>query len=139
MDLADLQEIIDKETREKNNAQAAGKGQSEQWGIRALDMTNQYRKTESNLPSLSWNQALHDIAMEHCVNMAEGRCPIGHDGFGDRHKKVPFRVRSFSENVAYNHGSGDPIHTAVNGWIRSPGHRKNMLATNSNIFDTMKL
>jgi len=39
-------------------------------------------------------------------------------------------VRSFSENVAYNSGCGDPIETAVRGWINSPGHRKNMLATN---------
>jgi hypothetical protein len=93
-------------------------------------MTNEFRKQNGNLPSLSWNQALHDIAMEHCVNMAEGRCPVGHDGFKDRHKKVPFYTRSFSENVAYNHGSNDPVHTAVHGWIKSPGHRKNMLATN---------
>jgi len=55
MDLKDLQEIIDKETREKNNAQGAGKGQSEQWGIRALDMTNEFRKQNGKLPSLSWN------------------------------------------------------------------------------------
>lgn len=39
-------------------------------------------------------------------------------------------MRSFSENVAYNSGCGDPIETAVRGWINSPGHRKNMLATN---------
>lgn len=40
MTLADSQALLDKETRERNNAQAAGKGQSEQWGIRALDLTN---------------------------------------------------------------------------------------------------
>jgi uncharacterized protein YkwD len=80
MTLADSQALLDKETRERNNAQAAGKGQSEQWGIRALDLTNQFRQ-QNNLPALSWNQALHDIAMGHCVNMAEGRCPVGHDGF----------------------------------------------------------
>ena len=46
-------------------------------------------------------------------------------------RQVPFFVRSFSENVAYNYNCGDPIETAVNGWIHSPGHRKNMLAQNS--------
>jgi len=43
MTIADSQALLDKETRERNNAQAAGKGQSEQWGIRALDLTNQFR------------------------------------------------------------------------------------------------
>lgn len=67
--------------RERNNAQAAGKGLSEQWGIRALDLTNQFRKKEMNKPCLSWNQELHNIAMGHCINMATGKVPFGHAGF----------------------------------------------------------
>ena len=63
--------------------------------------------------------------------MADGKVPFGHDGFNERMRKVPFYVRSFSENVAYNYGCGDPIETAVRGWINSPGHRKNMLAVNN--------
>ena len=47
---------------------------------------------------------MHDIAMEHCVNMAEGKCPVGHDGFDERNRKVPFFKRSFAENVAFNYG-----------------------------------
>lgn len=66
--------------------------------------------------------------MEHSKNMAEGTVPFGHDGFNDRMKKVPFFIRSFSENVAYNHNMGDPCETAVIGWINSPGHRKNLLS-----------
>jgi uncharacterized protein YkwD len=70
--------------------------------------------------------------MEHSVNMAEGKVPIGHDGFQERMRKVPFFVRSFAENVAYNHNCGDPVEVAVAGWIQSPGHRKNLLS-NSNL------
>jgi len=40
MTIEDTQRIIDEQTRERNNASGAGKGQSEQWGIRALDLTN---------------------------------------------------------------------------------------------------
>jgi uncharacterized protein YkwD len=69
--------------------------------------------------------------MEHSKNMAEGQVPFGHDGFKERMGKVPFYVRSFSENVAWNYGCADPIEAAVRGWINSPGHRKNMLATNN--------
>ena len=103
MTIEDTQRIIDEQTRERNNAQGAGRGQSEQWGIRALDLTNQFRKGH-NLPALSWNQALHDIAMEHCVAMADGKVPIGHANFDIRSQKVPFFKRSFAENVAYNYG-----------------------------------
>lgn len=127
MTIADTQAIIDRETRERNNAMGAGKGVSEQWGIRSLDLTNVFRKSEMNLPALSWNQKLHDIAMGHCVNMAQGRCPVGHDGFNERHQQINFYVRSFAENVAYNFGHLDPVQTAVTGWIKSPGHRKNLL------------
>ena len=37
---ADIQKKIDDETRFRNNATAAGKGDSERWGIRALELTN---------------------------------------------------------------------------------------------------
>lgn len=63
--------------------------------------------------------------------MADGKVPIGHDGFNDRMKKVPFFVRSFAENVAFNYNMGDPVEVAVNGWIKSPGHRKNLLSTSN--------
>mmetsp|Transcript_16954 Transcript_16954/g.28708 ORF Transcript_16954/g.28708 Transcript_16954/m.28708 type:complete len:114 (+) Transcript_16954:908-1249(+) len=82
-------------------------------------------------PALAWNKHLHDIALEHSVNMANGVVPFSHQGFKDRMKKVPFYIRSFSENVAYNYGCSDPVEVAVRGWINSPGHRKNMLATNN--------
>ncbi len=45
--------------------------------------------------------------------MAEGKVPIGHAGFNERMNKVPFFVRSFSENVAYNANCGDPVEVAV--------------------------
>ena len=133
----DLQKRIDQDTANRNRAQVGpNTTDSERWGIRALDLTNQFRAStteghEGNKPALAWNKQLHDIALEHSINMADGKVPFGHDGFNDRMRKVPFYVRSFSENVAYNYGCGDPVETAVRGWINSPGHRKNMLAVNS--------
>lgn len=61
--------------------------------------------------------------------MADGKVPIGHDGFQARSDAVPFFKRSFAENVAYNMGQADAVTCAVQGWIKSPGHRKNMLST----------
>lgn len=45
---------------------------------------------------------MHDIALEHSINMANGKVGLGHDGIKERFKKVPFFIKSFSENVAYN-------------------------------------
>lgn len=90
-------------------------------GIRSLELTNNFRRTRGML-ELTWNDELYKIAMVHSQNMAEGKVPIGHDGFKERMNKVPFHVRSFSENVAYNCNCADPVETAVIGWINSPGH-----------------
>jgi len=40
--------------------------------------------------------------------MAEEKVPFGHEGFKERMHKVPFFIRSFSENVAYNSNMADP-------------------------------
>lgn len=133
----DLQKKIDEDIKIRNNGYYAGKGtNSENWGIRCLDLTNKFRAAtdeghEGNKSALKWDQALHDIALEHSINMAEGRVPFGHGGFDNRAKKVPYFYRAFSENVAYNMGTADPVEVAVRGWINSPGHRKNMLAMNT--------
>ena len=63
--------------------------------------------------------------------MADGVVPVGHANFDKRNQQVTFWKRSFSENVAYNMGHADPVAVAVQGWINSPGHRANMLATNT--------
>ena len=65
------------------------------------------------MPALSWNGKLFEIGIEHSVNMAEGKVPVGHAGFNERMQKVPFFVRSFSENVAFNYNCGDPVEVAV--------------------------
>ena len=59
--------------------------------------------------------------------MGEKKVPFGHDGFSGRVKAFPFRSRSAGENVAMSHGISSVAQTAVNGWIKSPGHRKNLL------------
>ena len=135
MNLTDLQKKIDQDTMARNRATNVNT-ESEMWGVRALDLTNRFRAAtneghEGNKPALSWSKELHDIAYTHSLDMAEGRVPFSHQGFDKRHAAVPFMVRSFSENVAYNYGQADPVEVAVRGWINSPGHRKNMLAVNN--------
>jgi uncharacterized protein YkwD len=63
--------------------------------------------------------------------MATGAMPFSHLGFNERCAQIPFAYRSTAENLAWNEGVSDTAKVAVDGWIRSDGHRKNLLsATN---------
>jgi uncharacterized protein YkwD len=68
------------------------------------------------------------IAYAHSKDMGDGLVPFGHKGFNQRYRRFPFlMVRGGAENVAYNYGHDDPSKVCVDGWIESPGHRKNLL------------
>jgi uncharacterized protein YkwD len=66
------------------------------------------------------------IARIHSENMANGKATFSHDGFEGRAKAITIPYQSVAENLAYNMGYSDPVRKAVEGWIKSEGHRKNM-------------
>jgi uncharacterized protein YkwD len=86
---------------------------------------NQYRASKK-LPPLSVDPQITQIARIHSENMASGKVPFSHDGFEGRAKAITISYQSVAENVAYNMGYSDPVRQAVEGWIKSEGHRKNM-------------
>ncbi|CAD7949910.1 unnamed protein product [Amoebophrya sp. A120] len=96
-------------------------------GRKALDYTNRFRG-ENGLPPLKWNEAMAQIAKKHAEQMAKGEMPFSHDGFNERVRQFPFHSYSSAENLAYNQGHADTAGVAVNGWIHSPGHCKNLLS-----------
>lgn len=95
-------------------------------GRKAVDGTNTFR-AQQQMPPLRWSQGLADIAAEHAGQMARGEMPFSHQGFDDRTRRYPFAYFSAAENLAYNSGVADAAGVAVDGWIKSPGHRKNLL------------
>eukprot|EP01016_Furgasonia_blochmanni_P040768 TRINITY_DN5225_c0_g1_i1.p2 TRINITY_DN5225_c0_g1~~TRINITY_DN5225_c0_g1_i1.p2 ORF type:complete len:219 (+),score=52.14 TRINITY_DN5225_c0_g1_i1:94-657(+) len=97
------------------------------FGKEALKYTNEFRKKQG-LREVEWNQELCDIGMVHSKNMADRKVPFGHQGFNDRFRQVKFGKKSMCENVAYMNGYSDVAKVAVDGWINSPGHRKNLLS-----------
>ncbi len=100
-------------------------------GKEALEFTNVFRAKQGLAP-LKWSQALADIGKVHSKNMGNGITPFGHDGFNQRVQSYPMASRSAAENVAMNNsGSVQVAEIAVNGWIDSPGHRKNLLANHN--------
>lgn len=91
------------------------------------EQINQYRKSQ-NLPPLTLNAEISKEAKAHSQAMANGTVAFSHDGFEGRVKEIgkSINYRSAAENVAYNQGYSDPATQAVQGWIKSPGHLKNI-------------
>lgn len=79
------------------------------------------------LSPLKIDPELNAIAAVHSQNMANHRCPIGHQGFEQRFAKIrqlkPNTMQA-SENVAYGYHN---VNEVIQGWIHSPGHRANIL------------
>ncbi len=99
----------------------------EQQGFDAVNR----RRVQHGLPALRWNTRLADVARAHSADMAardyfdhadpEGRHP------SDRVVMAGLPFSYVAENIARNHNMPDPVATAVNGWMESPGHRANIL------------
>ncbi len=91
-----------------------------------LYYTNRFRASKGLKP-LQLDSYCSQQAARHSRDMADGSTGFGHEGFEDRvaniSKKMG-RVGAAAENVAYGTLSAEAV---VDGWIKSPGHRKNML------------
>jgi uncharacterized protein YkwD len=99
-------------------------------GTRSLDnevlnFTNKFRRSH-NKPALELRDDLSEIARKHSQDMANGRKPFGHDGFKQRSTQVKrlFQSCTLAENVAFGATNGQE---AVDQWISSSPHRKNLL------------
>lgn len=97
---------------------------------RAFEAVNLARE-KAGLPRLASREDLARIARAHSEYQARtGR--TGHTGAGgsnpaDRALGAGIAYRTLAENVAMNQGYADPVAVALDGWMRSAGHRKNIL------------
>lgn len=92
-----------------------------------LTQINQYRASRK-LPPLTLDARISEQARAHSQAMAAGRTPFSHNGFQQRVQAIA-RTLPYSraaENVAYNQGYSDPVLQAVQGWLKSTGHRQNI-------------
>jgi uncharacterized protein YkwD len=89
---------------------------------------NDYRQSQ-NLPPLTWNGEISQQARKHSEAMANGQLPLSHEGFEERIEAIAKTVsyRSAAENVASNQGHANPGQQAVQGWLNSSGHRRNIV------------
>ena len=91
------------------------------------EQVNKYRQSQ-NLPPLALNAAISQQSRLHSQAMANGKVPFSHQGFEQRVNAIAKTInyRSAGENVAYNQGYKDPATQAFQGWLKSPGHLKNI-------------
>lgn len=92
----------------------------------ALDGTNRYRASKG-LPPLKWHDGIARIAAQHAQQMASGAAPFSHDGFDRRVAAFPVAHSASGENLALNSGVASVADAAVDGWIKSPGHERNLV------------
>lgn len=111
--------------RQPRIAQAASSIPSLEQAV--LTQINEYRASRK-LPPLSLETSISIQARAHSQAMASGRTPFSHNGFQQRVQAIARTIpySSAAENVAYNQGYSDPARQAVQGWLKSTGHRQNI-------------
>jgi len=91
------------------------------------DRIDAYRG-EEGLGALATDELLGELAREHSEDMLSGAVPFSHDGFDGRADAMfDAGFVGAAENVAVNSGFTDPVGTAVQGWLDSPGHHENIV------------
>lgn len=91
-----------------------------------LYYTNKFRASQGK-PPLILDATCSGQAYKHSKAMATGATAFGHDGFEERVARLSTvfgNIPGAAENVAYGNLDAQQV---VDGWIKSPGHRKNML------------
>jgi uncharacterized protein YkwD len=97
----------------------------------AFDEINQQRAAVGLQP-LTWSDDAAKIARVHSENMANFKffSHEGLDGSMVSDRADAFGVskwRAIAENIAYNRGYANPISFVVERWMKSTGHRENIL------------
>ena len=98
---------------------------------KAFKILNNIR-VENGLAPLSWSADMAKVARLHSGNMAKYKffSHFGQDGLmvNDRADAFGFyQWEALGENIAYNRGFDSPAEKACDGWMKSTGHRENIL------------
>src|ERR1043165_7286514 len=91
--------------------------------------TNMARQ-QYGLPPLTPNAQLTQAAQMHALNMAAQETmshSLNGQNLVDRLRRVGYAYAGAAENVAYNFGYQNPGWQLFEGWMRSPGHYKNIM------------
>jgi len=97
-----------------------------------MELLNQERWKNGQLPPLKRNAQLNNASEQHSGNMA-GRNFFAHCDLDngqapwDRMRAAGYNWNAAAENIAAGHSTPADV---ISGWMNSPGHRANILSTN---------
>jgi len=97
-----------------------------------FETINQKRK-EKGLKPLRFSGVAYKAALYHSKDMAKRQffSHVSPDGKDLRYRleKFGFKAinRMWGENIAFNFNQRDPMKVAINSWMNSPGHYKNIV------------
>ena len=97
-------------------------------GKEAVRLTNEFRRQQGLHTEVEWNDRMAEIGWKHSKLMGDGERPFGHEKFKEE-RASEMGYPASGENVFMCQGMAG-VHMAkmaVDGWINSPGHRKNLL------------
>jgi uncharacterized protein YkwD len=121
-----------------NNKFVTEKSQAEEIEAAIVQYTNAYRQ-QRGLPAFIQITSLNKFAREHSAAMAAEE-KISHDDFENRVKAVYAYankpIKGGAENVAMGYLTAEEV---VNGWIKSPGHHKNLLSNHTHLLVGVQL
>ena len=99
-------------------------------GRRAFELMNAERQA-AGLPYLQWSDEAARLANSHAKSMASGKffSHRGQDGetVDGRAEQMGIKWHAIGENIATMRGHDDPAATAVDTWMQSTGHKRNIL------------
>jgi uncharacterized protein YkwD len=111
-------------------AQAVPQEGSAQTEQRVHQRVNKVR-AERGLKALTLDEKLSEVARSFSCRLARddffGHVSPSGEGLSDRLRASGHDVRAAGENIAKNNAK-NPVERAVQGWIKSSGHRENMVS-----------
>lgn len=89
------------------------------------------RRTAAGVPELFLDSRVRAVARAHSQDMADNdyfaHNALDGESPGERLDAANIHWMQYGENLAYNYAYDDPATVAVEGWIDSSGHRRNLL------------
>jgi uncharacterized protein YkwD len=98
---------------------------TEKTEVEIFETVNRHRQSR-RLPPLVSDERIRQQARRHSQRMAAGIEPLSHEGFEARITALGIPYLRAAENVASNRGFRDPAAQAVESWLASDAHRKNI-------------
>jgi uncharacterized protein YkwD len=86
------------------------------------------RRESTGRPTFRSDATVAKIARRHSRDMAKGKVGFGHDGLQDRVEQVQkhYEIAGAAENVSKHQRKEGHAEAAVNRWLESPVHLKNI-------------